>query len=366
MHPVETRPSNAHRWTKCAAAPQFAAAAGPRPENDAAREGTCAAWVAEMVLTGRVSDCAALVGQQHDNGWTVDAEMVAHAQDYVDLCRADGGQLWAEERVTLSQHVAGTADCVTLAPDGTLTVRDLKYGFRLIEPDTPQLLIYAAAVLRSPPGPISRVVTEIYQPRGFHPKGPRRSRSWTVGEVQAKGEEYATLAEACHRPDPIATPGPHCLYCDAAASCAALQATAAQTLAVVEMQGWRERTPAEMAQALHFHRWASDTITAAAKALEAEAEAVARSGTRLQGWGITERLGVTRVTASPDTIRALTGGTVSGEKTVPMNVGELRAAGIPEVTLKLVTERPVIGHKLSPLDNDTLAAQFTTPPTKGA
>lgn len=366
MPAVETRPSNAHRWAKCAAAPQFAAAAGPRPESDAAREGTCAAWVAEMVLTGQVDACVALVGQSHANGWTVDADMAGHAQDYVDICRADGGQLWAEHHVTLSQHISGTADCVTLAPDGTLTVRDLKYGFRLIEPDSPQLIIYAAAVLQAPPGPVSRVVTEIYQPRGFHPKGCRRSLAWSVDEIRAMGVDYTIQAEACHRPDPIATPGPHCLYCDAAASCAALQATAAQTLAVVEMQGWRERTPSEMAQALHFHRWASDTITAAAKALEAEAEAMALSGTRLPGWGVTERRGNTRVTVTPDMIRALTGGTVSGEKTVAMNVGDLKAAGMPDAALKLITDRPVIGHKLMPLDNDTLAAQFTTPPTKGA
>jgi hypothetical protein len=315
-----------------------------------------------MVLTGRAAACRDLMGQSHANGWPVDADMASHAQDYVDLCRADGGQLWAEQHVTLSNRVAGTADCVTISPDGTLTVRDLKYGYRLVDPDTPQLVIYAAAVLQAPPASIWRVVTEIYQPRGFHPRGPRRNRVWQPDEIVALGKDYAAKAEACHRPNPTASPGPHCLYCDGAVGCAALQATAAQTLAVVEMQGWRERTPAEMAQALHFHRWASDTIQAAAKALEAEAEAMARSGTRLPGWGIVERRGNTRVTAPPALIQALTAGAVSGEKTVPMGVGDLKAAGISEATLRLITERPVIGHKLTPLSAETLAAQFKEAP----
>ena len=363
---IETRPSNAHRWTKCAAAPQFSAAAGPRPSSDEAREGTCAAWVAEEVLTGRAPDCMALIGTTHANGWEVDAEMAAHAQDYVDICRADAptGQTWAECPVYLSERVQGTADWVAFDSDGTLTVRDLKYGFRLVEPESPQLIIYAASVLRIMSG-TTRIVTEIYQPRGFHPRGPRRSRVWSVAEIEALGADYAARAEACHAPDPVATPGPHCLYCDAAASCAALQATTAQAMALVEMQGWRERTPAEMAQALHFLRWADDTIGASVKAVEAEAEAMIRQGAYVPGWGLTQRHGQTRVTAPPAAIRALTGGAITGDKTVPMGVGDLRAAiktaGLPETILSLLTTRPIIGAKLTPLDSAALADQFTTP-----
>lgn len=358
--PVETRPSAAHRWMKCAAAPQFSAAAGPQPSSDPAREGTCAAWVAEMVLTGRAEQCADLIGQRHENEWEVDSEMAAHAQDYVDLCRADGGDLWAEEHLTLGPRVAGTADSITLA-DGVLTVRDLKYGYRLVEPDSPQLIIYAGAVLKAPPEIIYVVRTEIYQPRGFHPRGPRRSIDWTPDKIRAECEKILARAEECHKPDPIATPGPHCLYCDGAVGCAAAQQTAAQSLAVAEMIGYRDRTPDELAQALHFYRWASETIQAAAKATEAEAEARAKRGERLPGWGIYPRLGNTRVTASPDAIRALTG--CPGVKTVPMNVGDLRATGLTDEQLAAITDRPTIGHKLAPLDAATLAAQFTNPPT---
>ena len=166
---IETRPSAAHRWTKCSAAPLFASRAGPQPTSDAAREGTCAAWVAELLLTDRPVE----VGMTHENGWEVDPDMIGHMQDYADICRADGGEMWVEEYVTLSHTIAGTSDCVTLA-NGVLTVRDLKYGFKLVAPDSPQLIIYAAAILIAPPGPVSTLRTEIYQPRGFHQDGPRR------------------------------------------------------------------------------------------------------------------------------------------------------------------------------------------------
>ena len=58
---IETRPSAAHRWTKCSAAPLFASRAGPQPTSDPAREGTCAAWVAELLLTDQPVE----VGMMH-------------------------------------------------------------------------------------------------------------------------------------------------------------------------------------------------------------------------------------------------------------------------------------------------------------
>ena len=163
-------------------------------------------------------------------------------------------------------------------------------------------------------------------------------------------------AEECYKPDPIATPGDHCLYCDGAVGCVALQQTTVAALAIAEMTGHRDRTPAEMAQALHFYRNALEIIKAAAKATEVEAEARAKRGERLPGWGLLPRLGNTRVKASPAAIRALTG--KDATKVVPMNVGDLKLAGLTEAQLSLITERPTTGHKLAALDQDTLTRQL--------
>jgi len=350
MTEIETRPSAAHRWTKCSAAPLFASRAGPQPTSDAAREGTCAAWVAELMLT----DQPVNVGMTHENGWEVDAEMIGHIQAYADICREDSGAMWVEERITLTDRIAGTPDCVTLDGDGVLTVRDLKYGFRLVSPDSPQLIIYAAALLQ--PEPVHTIRTEIYQPRGFHRDGPRRWIDWTPDEIRTAAAWIIERADECYKPDPIATPGEHCLYCAGASGCVALQQTTATALTIAEMTGHRDRSPDEMSQALHFYRNAVEIITAAAKATEAEAEARLKRGERLPGWGLTPRLGNTRVKATPDAIKALTG--LDATKTVPMNVGDLRAAGLTDAQLSIITERPNIGHRLEPLDQETLIRQL--------
>jgi hypothetical protein len=146
------------------------------------------------------------------------------------------------------------------------------------------------------------------------------------------------------------------LYCDGAVGCVALQQTTATALAIAEMTGHRDRTPAEMAQALHFYRNALEIIKAAAKATEVEAEARAKRGERLPGWGITTRYGTSRVSKPPHVIKALTG--KDATKTVPMNIGELRAAGLTKAQLAVITEQPTTGFKLEPLDPDTLARQL--------
>jgi len=348
---IETRPSAAHRWTKCSAAPLFASRAGPQPVSDEALEGTCAAWVAELMLTNQPVE----VGMMHENGWEVDPDMVAHMQDYAEICRADGGQMWVEEYVTLSNSIAGTLDFASLA-NGVLTLRDLKYGFRLVSPDAPQLIIYAAAILQVPPETIHTIRTEIYQPRGFHQDGPRRWIDWAPDQIRDAAAWIIQRAEECYKPDPVATPGNHCLYCDGAVGCVALQQTTATALAIAETTGHRDRTPFEMSQALHFYRNALEIIKAAAKATEVEAEARAKRGERLPGWGITTRYGTSRVSKPPHIVKALTG--KDATKTVPMNIGELRAAGLTKAQLSLITEQPTTGFKLEPLDQDTLTRQL--------
>jgi len=357
--PVETRPSGANRWTKCSAAPLFASRAPVRPEGDPAREGTCAAWVAELVLTGRALRCSDLIGECHENGWEVDDEMVGRVQGYVDMIRADGGFVSAERFVRLSDKVAGTLDNAASYLNGVLKVRDLKYGFRTIEADSNQLVIYAGALLAellASGGIVTEVWTEIYQPRGFHPDGIHRRQCWTVAEIQERCAWIAERAGECHRPNPVATPGAHCLDCDGAPGCAALAATSANLIAMVEDTRHREMTPAEIAQRLAFIRDAKKVIDAAASAVEAEALARHTGGDHIPGWGLKERLGHRKLTASRETIRALTG--IDPVREADMTPAQLKAAGASEKQLSVLSVRPTIGHKLEPLDPRDLARQF--------
>ena len=81
------RPSAAHRWWRCSASISATRLpdALPEEDQDAAREGTCAAWVAECVINGDASSAADMLGRSHENGWEVDDDMVRHVQEYMFL-----------------------------------------------------------------------------------------------------------------------------------------------------------------------------------------------------------------------------------------------------------------------------------------
>ena len=356
MRTVETRPSGAHRWTQCSAAPLFAARAGPQPDNDAAREGTCAAWAADILLkTGPILKAVDLLNETHPNGWKIDLEMCGHVQSYVDMIRTEGGLISSERHVTLSPRVAGTLDNAASMVDGTLRIRDFKYGYRLIEPDSPQLVIYAGALMAETPG-VTDIWTEIYQPRGFHPEGVHRRRHWTPAELTERCEWIIERAELCHQPEPPATPGAHCDNCEGATGCAALHATAKTLYAIVSDTRHREMTASELADELTFLTQAEKIIKAAKSAIDAEALARVKTGERLPGYGIKDRLGHRKLSASDRTIQAITG--IDPYTRALMTPAELKAAGATDAQLKVLTTRPIIGHALKPLNSKDLEREF--------
>lgn len=363
---VETRPSGASRWTKCSAAPLFASLSPPQPDSDPAREGTCAAWVAELVLKGQALRAVDLVGEHHENGWEVDKEMAGHIQSYVDMIKKEGGLIHAERFVRLSPLVAGTLDNSASVLDGSLHVRDLKYGIQLVEADAEQLVIYAgalAAEVLDSGGRVTRIVTEIYQPRGFHHDGIHRRQVWTPAQIFERVNWIAQRAEECHKPNPVATTGPHCVNCAGATGCAALAATADNLVGMVESSRHRLMTATEAGIRLVHLRKAKKIIDAAASALEAEALARHTGGEPITGMGLTERKGHRKFHCGPNTIKALTG--IDPFKKSVKTPAELKADGATERQLAALTIKPTIGHKLMPLDPKDLQRQFAKGTSNG-
>lgn len=357
--PVETRPSNAHRWAKCSAAPLFASKSGPQPTNDAAREGTCAAWVADTVLKGQAIHAVDMLNETHENEWKVDLEMCGHVQSYVDMINAEGGFISAERFVRLSEHVAGTLDNSASFLNGVVRVRDFKYGFQLIEADAEQLIIYAGALVNELTAQgvnVTQVWTEIYQPRGFHVEGPHRRKKWKPDEIRERCQWLAERAAECHKPNPIATPGSWCDNCDGAAGCGALTATAKKLFAIVDDNRHRQMTAAELSDELTFLAKAKKIVTAAEKAVAAEATARNSTGEYIPGYYMKERFGHRKFTVGRDAIQAITG--IDPVKDEMMSPAELKAAGAKDRHLSIISRRPSIGHKLAPVDENELKRQF--------
>ena len=353
------RPSSAHIWINCPGYPTLAATLPPEAPSDPAREGTCAAWVAEMVLTGAAPDTNAMIGQQHENGWLVDRAMARHIQGYVDMLRAYRGPVQAERRVTLNSLIAGTPDSFAVCSDGMLRVDDLKYGYEIVEPSTPQVLIYAGALYRMLIGNgvvITSVRLGIYQPRAFHPSGIYRYRSMTVAELTAAIERVERAGEATQSPMAMCISGPHCRRCDAAAKCSAVAHEVYRAVTQMHHAQERHMTATEMARELDFLDMAEAMFKGRRDAVHAEAEARMQRGEAIVGWHMEQGYGQRRWKFNAATVAMMTGvDPTAGKMVTP---AELERNGADPDIVASLTEVPRLKAKLKPVPEGFLAQKF--------
>lgn len=363
------RPSQASYWGNCAAFQRFTKDMS-ETTNDAAREGTCAAWVAETVLNSTEGiSCEDLIGKTHENGWLVCETMAADIQEYVNLVRSYGGTVTAEEYIVASEKplIAGTLDSsITVFDNGILRVPDLKYGRGIVETTAKQLVCYGYGKLMTlPPGSVNEVHLSIYQPRGFHKDGIYRTRVVTPEQLHQEFTDLWTMAVESARPDSIATPGPHCDNCQAAAGCISLAQTTYNLVHVVKSREHRDMTAKELSRELDFMDECKKTINARFKAIEAEAEARVKHEP-IPGWGLSSKKGNRVFTLPPSTIHLLMGVDPWNKSVCTPAELERRSDGSAEFKerMKLITKQPTTGVKLTRFTNDDIAEIFDNA-TKG-
>ena len=322
----------------------------PVPEpTDPAREGTCAAWVAEMVLTGQRPNTTVMVGESHENGWLVTPDMTAHIARYVDMVRSHGGQIHTERKVRLNEFVEGTPDAfAVLDTEGVLFADDLKFGYLPVEPHrNPQVSIYVGAILRrltSTGVVIRKIVIGIYQPRAWHPAGAYRTWITTPEELMAFVHEIEAAIPATQVQNPLAVPGTHCEYCPAASTCAA---NAHANYRIYEQESastQRHMTDTEMAEELLFLEKAKAMLDGRETAIYAEAEARIAKGAHIPGWHMEERRGARRFKYPPATIKLLTG--VDATEIKIVTPAELERRGAAPAVVQGLTEQPRIKPSL--------------------
>lgn len=180
-------------------------------KTDSAKEGTAAHWIAEQALAG-VENWRAL--DVAPNGWKIDDTMRDAAELYYARVVIDDRPLILESRVDF--HTPGGVEIkcrndvakfsVTTVPEFpmsafTLDVVDLKYGYRIVEPeDNWQLVAQAVGILIKNsqeyiPSDVERVRLSIFQPRPYHPDGPFRTWEITIDELRDKWRELCAILD---------------------------------------------------------------------------------------------------------------------------------------------------------------------------
>lgn len=363
---IPCRPSKAYIWSNCAAHPLFASEVPETPPSDPAREGTCAAWVAECVLRGDAHSCIDLVDRIHDNGWIVTYEMAYIVQQYVDHVRSHiaetGGHISTEQFVVICEYIKGTFDSSTLTFFGdTMVIDDLKYGFDIVEVfENPQVILYGAGeYLRlGKPSHIKKVQLGIYQPRAFHHLGVYRT--WTMGidELMERAQDLVNKGALCQQPNPVATPGNHCRRCEAATICEALAHSIYKLSGqVIESQHRRELSKSELENEMSVLDMLQKLIKARYNALQPIAEHhLKREGFR--GFYMKPRAGHRKFKehATPFVIKALTG--VNPVKEELISPADLEKEGVPANIVKSLAYTPSLPSAFTRMSDTAMGEMF--------
>jgi len=361
---LQLRPSASSVWTKCHGYPQMMSRLPRQPSGDAAREGTCAAWLADMVLSGEVGTCADLIGEAHENGWVVDPIMARHIQGYVTRVRSHGGTVQPEQFVRLNEMIGGTPDAtstiITGMGNNTLIVDDLKYGMGIVEPNhNTQVSIYTQALInqaRADGWTVTHVTIGIYQPRAYHPEGVYRTWSPSVAELAQFVDWIEAQGVACQEPNAVLAPGSHCKHCEAAHTCPSVAAANYDNYTSWSNQTQRDMTATELAAELDFIERFGDMLAGRKTAVNTEAMARINRGETIPGWAKARGTGDRRWTQDSAIVKLLTGvDPTDGRMVTP---AEMERRGVSASVLDKLTETPKTKPKLKRFSASAVSKQF--------
>ena len=304
--------SGAHRWLNCPGSFQLSLSAQPRPSSIYAVTGTIAHDYIEKAVTDAITQGRRpgelLVDRSELNRvWSREGHTVTVDQDFVDgvnimltyVSEAAAQSDWVnvEFRVELDGYfqdpppvpLFGRVDVALLdLITSTLEVIDYKNGSGvMVTPrENPQLLYYAAGVLRQLPRnqlrAIRRVKLTVVQP---HAPGTEPVRSWETSVLDLLmwvDEVLVPGVETCIRDDPPLVPGPWCRFCPAIHACPRLIKDAVDMAKREFDDVVIPNDPNDLAHALDI----AERALTWANALQEHALEQLKRQVRIPGWGL--------------------------------------------------------------------------------
>lgn len=351
--------SNSDMWTACAISTHPETELN-RPEitqqqSDARREGNAADWLANMVLRGDAATAEEGAGETAPNGWPIDAAMVRHIQDYIDIVTRHGTPRPQVDAMLFNGRVTGRPDNHTVDGD-ILRVYELKYGYKIKEPyGNTQLLLGALAFFR--PGEHRLISLEVFQPRPHHPSG--KHRKWVLdGDELMK---WAAWLEGCveraYGENPIATPGDQCNYCARRGGCHSLMANVNAAFEIIATNHTPRPLPAaDLGHELGFLTQLEKMLKARKSGIATEALARAKKGEFIPGWMLEEKFGDRRWTNEDVEMRRILTG-VDPHKKVLKSPAEVEKEG---GNVDHLAKQPFVGVGLKPFKSTVVERKFKT------
>ena len=354
------RASGLSRVMNCAGSVALASQCPEQESSEAAREGTAAHEAAELVLTGQAPDLTSLIDRQMSNGVFVTAEMAEHLEPYVAGLEHWEIERQAEWKVCDGVMLSGATDATRFDEDTyTLYVRDLKYGWSLVEAENNWQLV-AYAILQGGLMPdVETIEMSIYQPRPWHPDGPLRT--WTI--TGAKLHEYAArIASRLATLDDGLETGTHCKYCAVLSSCPAAREMQFNAIDVAMNAGHTDpEDGASLASQLDIIEQAQARLKLRFDSLTDAALARIKTGAVVPGYAAVPSYGRKSWNegVTVDMVAAFTG---RQDLSLPQLItpAQAKKRGVSDIMLDTLASTPQRGIKLARQDAKAASRAFNT------
>lgn len=324
------------------------------PSTEQTDEGNAAHWLCEQVYHG--ANAEDLIGQTAPNGLYITADMVEYCREYLQFITS--GNCEVEVDTSYSGNgweIRGRADCIKHT-DNKLIVADLKYGWRIVEPeDNWTLISHAIAYCQKHNIHPNRIVFKIFQPRPFHPRGTVRECELFYTELV---NEYEIICCKLSDPSEFVCSGSQCYKCQCLSQCPAAQIAAMNAIDVAEMAFDSEIENDKLVWMLTNLKRAQEIIKQSYEAYEDLALHRLKAGGSLKGYSIQQALGQTTWNdgITSDVVKMMSGVDVRVDKI--MTPAQAKKAGVPEELIKSMTHRPDNGFKLVAVDENKMAEKM--------
>lgn len=325
------------------------------PSTEQTDEGNAAHWLAEQVFNG--ANAEDLIDQKASNGIFITPEMVEYCREYLDFIEQGGHVEFDTSHSGNNWEIRGRADYVNYQGD-SLIIADLKYGWRIVEPEMNWTLIshaVACTTKYSIDPSKTEIVFRIYQPRAYHPQGP--VREWKINYTQLM-DYYQQMCKMLEHPSNTVTTSVHCYKCPAMSQCPAAQISAMNAIDISQRAFDNEVDDDTLAWMLNNLKRAQEVLKQCYDAYEDLALHRLTGGRSLKGFTAKQALGNTawNEDVNAEFIKSVCNVDVTTTKM--MSPAQAKKAGVPEELIKLCTHRPDNGIKLVQVDEKKLAKKL--------